>query len=328
MQQLCSALMLTCAGYSDPDLPPPLCAAEDEDKESSCCEDDEDYSYKEETDDTSKIAYVAAAVKADVDFEGRRPLDVDLLAALEWARGKSTQEVIDEREDTMQAIEQLAELIKSEGLDSRWLAASSASRWCCVWCLPVDARDRKSKMADSAVAHISRGVNGPLLEALATKAGYHDMQVVELFRTGAPIVGTLDRCVCFMQHRAHAVWVACGLARAGIGKPIEPKVTKTLEELRGQREIKNKDLIASLRESPHSEKLLQSCKDDAAKGRMEQVRLAHECNLAAVTLSPRFAVEQGKRLGFFCQFPLGVVRACAAHDRNKSGRFNEGAPHR
>ena len=64
--------------------------------------------------------------------------------------------------------------------------------------MSVDARDRKTKMADAGVAHISRGVNRPLLEALATKAGYHDMQVVELFRTGAPIVGTLKRCVCFV----------------------------------------------------------------------------------------------------------------------------------
>ena len=76
LHQLCSALMLNCAGYSDSDLPPPLCAAEydsdddedyqhdslhQEDKESSCSEDDEDYCYEEETDDTSKVAYIAAA---------------------------------------------------------------------------------------------------------------------------------------------------------------------------------------------------------------------------------------------------------------------------
>ena len=52
---------------------------------------------------------------------------------------------------------------------------------------------RQSGMADVDVAKISEGVHGPLLKALAERAGYHDVAAVELFRTGAPIIGRLDR---------------------------------------------------------------------------------------------------------------------------------------
>ena len=36
-------------------------------------------------------------------------------------------------------------------------------------------------------------VNGPLMAALAAKVGYHDVDCVELFREGAPLVGKLTR---------------------------------------------------------------------------------------------------------------------------------------
>ena len=75
--------------------------------------------------------------------------------------------------------------------------------------------------------------------------------------------------------------------------PIRPEVDISVRELRAARLKKNKTLIASLREDPYSRKLLDSCREDAAKGRMAPLRLAHECDLASVTLSPRFAVKQG-----------------------------------
>ena len=83
------------------------------------------------------------------------------------------------------------------------------------------------------------------------------------------------------------------LYRAGIGKDIEPVASVSLKELRSQRKANNSALIASLKEDIHSVKLLQSCREDAEKGRMEPVRLAQDCDLSVVTLSPRFAVEQG-----------------------------------
>ena len=48
-------------------------------------------------------------------------------------------------------------------------------------------------MADIDVAKISEDVHGPLLKALAKRANYIDIDAIELFRTGAPIVGRLDR---------------------------------------------------------------------------------------------------------------------------------------
>jgi hypothetical protein len=48
-------------------------------------------------------------------------------------------------------------------------------------------------MADSAVARISAGVHGPLLEALAKRLDYHDSATFELFRFGAPLIGQIER---------------------------------------------------------------------------------------------------------------------------------------
>ena len=52
---------------------------------------------------------------------------------------------------------------------------------------------RQRGMADIDVAKISEDVHGPLLKALAKRANYFDIEAIELFRTGAPIVGRLDR---------------------------------------------------------------------------------------------------------------------------------------
>ena len=76
--------------------------------------------YKEEPDDEAKADYITSAVQDPVDFEGAKPLDCDLLAAIEWARGKSPQEIMNARETMMCAIERYGEQIKTEGLDQKW----------------------------------------------------------------------------------------------------------------------------------------------------------------------------------------------------------------
>ena len=48
-------------------------------------------------------------------------------------------------------------------------------------------------MPDAAIGHICKGVNGPLMLALAKSCGFHDLGVVDLFRDGAPLLGQLDR---------------------------------------------------------------------------------------------------------------------------------------
>ena len=52
---------------------------------------------------------------------------------------------------------------------------------------------RRKGMADHEVARISAGVHGPLLLALAKRANYHDLSVIEIFRCGAPLTGRIER---------------------------------------------------------------------------------------------------------------------------------------
>ena len=40
---------------------------------------------------------------------------------------------------------------------------------------------------------VAAGVNGPLLEMLAEAAEWHDKAAIELFRTGAPLFGLLEK---------------------------------------------------------------------------------------------------------------------------------------
>lgn len=54
---------------------------------------------------------------------------------------------------------------------------------------------RRNSIKDPAIKKLVQGVNGPLLEALAKRAKYHDKDCVDLFKTGAPIVGVLERHV-------------------------------------------------------------------------------------------------------------------------------------
>ena len=56
-------------------------------------------------------------------------------------------------------------------------------------------------MADHAVARISTGVHGPLLPALAKRTKYRDPSVVDLFRHGARLIGTIERRACVMAVR-------------------------------------------------------------------------------------------------------------------------------
>ena len=46
---------------------------------------------------------------------------------------------------------------------------------------------------DEVLQRFAAEVNGPLMVALAEKVGYHDVDCVELFRKGAPLVGKLTR---------------------------------------------------------------------------------------------------------------------------------------
>ena len=145
---------------------------------------------------------------------------------------RTPQQIANEREDKIIAIEQLAREIRARRLDKVWL----------------------SKTADTEVRRVVQGVNGPLLEALAKSAQYDDRAVINLLRDGAPVVGPL-----------HV---------AGIGKPLEPDMKMSIEELRAERVRRNKEVLHSLKEDVHSAELWQSCIDDARKGRMRPFKFA------------------------------------------------------
>jgi len=125
------------------------------------------------------------------EFRCKRELDADLLAAVDWSSKRTPQEIIDQREGAMRAIEQLAAQFKADGADRRWRA--------CICLTTAVAEDlaaccaRREQIADPEIRRIVRGVNGPLLELLAEKADYSDKAAIELFRTGAPVIGVLDR---------------------------------------------------------------------------------------------------------------------------------------
>ena len=92
-----------------------------------------------------------------------------------------------------QAIEECGETLRKDGSLKEWWLSWFPSACQCALLGLVCAVCRQQGMADVHVAQISEGVHGPLLKALAERAGYHDVDAVELFRTGAPIVGRLDR---------------------------------------------------------------------------------------------------------------------------------------
>ena len=159
-----------------------------------------------------------------------------------------------EREATIHAIEQLATEMAADGSKKAW---SNSAR-------------------DPALKRFAEEVHGPMLELLAKRAGYHDGACVELFRTGAPLVGKL--------------------ARTGNGTPLSKPPSLTVKQLEQQRTKSNSDILKKIKDDTKmSSQLLQACLDDQAKGRMDRPRLSHEVDLEVVALSPRFAVVQGTK---------------------------------
>ena len=49
---------------------------------------------------------------------------------------------------------------------------------------------------------MAQGVNGPLLEALARRIGYHDMESIALFKRGAKLVFALTLMLPWFAQRA------------------------------------------------------------------------------------------------------------------------------
>ena len=67
-----------------------------------------------------------------------------------------------------------------------------------------------------------------------------------------------------------------------------------IEQLVAGRQDKNQELLSRLREDPHSSHLMAACMEDRRLGRMTVPLPLLPSDLGVHTLSPRFAVEQGK----------------------------------
>ena len=103
------------------------------------------------------------------------------------------------------------------------------------------------------------------------------------------------------------------LARTGNGTPLSKPPSLTVKQLEQQRTKSNSDILKKIKDDTKmSSQLLQACQDDQAKGRMDRPRLSHEVDLEVVTLSPRFAVVQGKK-------DDGSTRVRPIDDFTKSG---------
>jgi hypothetical protein len=88
---------------------------------------------------------------------------------------------------------------------------------------------RRSGM-DPVIRAMVTGVNGPLLLALAGRAGYHDAAAVELFRGGAPLVGAL----AVSGPRVHSLHKHCviGLCRPAVEVVVQGSRKRVTPRLR------------------------------------------------------------------------------------------------
>ena len=147
---------------------------------------------------------------------------------------RTEEEAIQQREAIMDAIEILAGEMHANGTKRAW----------------------SKGVKDPALLKVSQEVNGPLMELLAKRAKYHDVESINLFRKGAPMVGKL--------------------ARTGNGVAHDDPPDRSVEELRAERAETNAAVRKGLHEDTKwSAQLLQACHEDHEAGRMTQPRMLH-----------------------------------------------------
>ena len=127
--------------------------------------------------------------------------------------------------------------------------------------------------SDPRVRGVAGAVNGPLLEVLAAEAKHCDPGCVQLFRTGAPILGTLD------------------CSGVGVATPcVEPVC---LDEMAANCTAHNEELLRRLHEDPLEAEQLQCIMDDVFYARMSMPVPVGQIDAERVRMHPRFAVDQG-----------------------------------
>ena len=126
--------------------------------------------------------------------------------------------------------------------------------------------------ADCHVRDVAQEVNGPLFEALARECALEDLDAIELFRRGAPMVGKLPA--------------------SGCGTPCDFPQHAPVEDLRRRATSWNAELVGTLRADPNSAELLAQTKKEAKLGRMSEPIALDRAALDGIPLSPRFGVLQ------------------------------------
>ena len=195
----------------------------------------------------------------------------ELRQAISWAAQRCPAEIIAAREAVTRAIECEGVELRESGAVERWFAG-----------------------ADAHVRRVAREVNGPLLERLARRSGFHDPGAVELFRRGAPFVGMLP----------------CSGNGVPIAQPVAPRKRELLVDVEGR----NRRVLARLRDDGKGSALLAQARKEAAEtGRISVPVPVEEVDLSSVLLTPRFPVEKLKEDG---SISVRAVDDCTASEAN------------
>ena len=205
-------------------------------------------------DSARKLSHMQDAVGASYQFVDAALVDDLSAEALQWQGQRTAQQVIEEREAFTCALERAGAAMWASGVAGDWYA-----------------------QADPCVQRVSEGVNGLLLQHLATITRFGDSECVQFFRKGAPFVGELPAC--------------------GIGPPVAAQASRPVAELRHRCYDNNVALLSSLREDSSSRALFDAVHADAQLGRMSEAVPIEEVCLHSVRLAPRFAVLKAKESG-------------------------------
>ena len=131
------------------------------------------------------------------------------------------------------------------------------------------------KRADKETIRIAKYVNGPLGEMLVKATGFPDTEVMNVFRDGGNIAGLL--------HAPH-----------GSTDKTFPAPTPT-HTIKSCCEANNRALLASLKEDPNSDFLMEQTLQDAEAGRMTAPCRATDSSLKDRVLCRRFSRDQGTK---------------------------------
>jgi hypothetical protein len=202
-------------------------------------------------------------------FDKENKLDANIHSAIKWMASRTPVQVSDDRESITKSIETL----RQESID----------------CGDVDKRFVDT---DSVVRNISRTVNGPVLESLASESDHCDSNNIQMFRDGCDLLGLLP----------------C----SGVGDQHDFPAHDSITELLGNRKQKNVELISDLTNDSRGDESLAVTLADYKAGRMTKPIEISKLDLENISIARRFGVEQGLR-------PDGTVKVRPVDDESASG---------